>query len=115
MVAAERWVKLYYKLQQMVEAFPMSDISPVSSLMTDRLEPLGDRLAGRVTPAAAARTERPSDRVELSDRARFLSKMAALPEVRADLVDRVRQEIRGGSYETEEKLDLAIAHLLDEL
>lgn len=93
----------------------MSDISSISGLGADRIDPLGDRLAQRAAGAAAQRTERPSDRVELSDRARYLSKLAALPDVRAELVDRVRREIQDGSYETDEKLDIAIRNLTEDL
>jgi flagellar biosynthesis anti-sigma factor FlgM len=97
----------------------MSDIAPIHSVGVDRLDTvsgIADRAAAR-TPARAqtAPAERPSDRVELSDRARYLSKLASLPDTRQDLIDRVRQEIAGGQYETPEKLDEAIANLLDDL
>src|SRR3954468_23709467 len=82
----------------MVEAFAMSDISPVSGSYTGRVDPTVDR-PGR--PAAATLderpTSRPSDRVDISDRARYLSKLAALPDVRTELVDRIRSEIAGGT------------------
>jgi negative regulator of flagellin synthesis FlgM len=92
----------------------MSDISPVQGFQAERLEPIADRHGPR--PAGSApRPERPSDRVELSDRARYLSKLAALPDVRSELVERVRREIAAGSYETDERLDGAVSHLLDEL
>lgn len=37
------------------------------------------------------------------------------PDIRRDLVERVRQEIAAGTYETEDKLDKALARLLEEL
>lgn len=97
----------------------MSDIAPVPGLGIDRLDTahgLSERSATR-TPAKTqpAQPERPSDRVELSDRARYLSKLGSLPDVRQDLVDRIRNEIAGGQYETPEKLDQAIWSLLDDL
>lgn len=58
---------------------------------------------------------RETDRVELSDHARFLEKMHTLPEGRPEMVEQVRQSINQGSYETEEKLNLAITRLIDEL
>lgn len=91
----------------------MSDISPISPVSTGRIEPVADRPGPRTAPTP--RSERPSDRVELSDRARYLSKLAALPEVRLDLVDRVRREIAAGSYETDAKLDAAIRNLVEDL
>ena len=97
----------------------MSDIAPVPGYGVDRLDTahgVSDRSASR-TPAQTQPTSpnRPSDRVELSDRARYLSKLSSLPEVRQDLVDRIRQEISSGQYETPEKLDDAISSLLDDL
>jgi hypothetical protein len=37
------------------------------------------------------------------------------PEIRADLVERVRREIAAGVYETPEKWAVALGHLLDRL
>ncbi|MCZ6834408.1 MAG: flagellar biosynthesis anti-sigma factor FlgM [Planctomycetota bacterium] len=55
------------------------------------------------------------DRVELSDHARLIDKMRHLPEGRLDLVNQVRQSIDSGDYETEEKMNLAISRLLDDI
>jgi negative regulator of flagellin synthesis FlgM len=73
--------------------------------------------AGAKAPAQseASRTERPSDRVDISDRARLLSKLSAMPDVRSELVDRIRQEIAQGTYETEDRLDQAIENLAEDL
>ncbi len=56
-----------------------------------------------------------SDQVELSDRARLLSKLRETPEVRQDLVDRVRAEIDSGEYLTSDKLDAATDNVLSDL
>jgi hypothetical protein len=37
------------------------------------------------------------------------------PEVRLDLVERVRREIAAGTYDTDEKLHLALERLLEQL
>lgn len=58
---------------------------------------------------------RETDRVELSDHARFLEKLSTLPEGRPELVELVKQAIHSGSYETEAKLNLAISRLIEEL
>jgi anti-sigma28 factor (negative regulator of flagellin synthesis) len=58
---------------------------------------------------------RSSDRVELSDHARLLDQMRQLPEGRLDLVNQVKQAIDSGDYETEEKMNLAISKLLDDI
>ncbi len=75
-----------------------------------------ERAAAKAAPPReATRAERPSDRVDISDRARLLSKLSALPDVRSELVDRIRQEIASGTYETEDRLDQAVANLAEEL
>ncbi|OAI48012.1 hypothetical protein AYO44_08120 [Planctomycetaceae bacterium SCGC AG-212-F19] len=37
------------------------------------------------------------------------------PDIRWDLVERIRREIAEGTYETEEKLEKALSRLLEEL
>ena len=74
-----------------------------------------------VQPGPAAHSSAPdqasplADTVEISQQAQLASKIASLDPVRADLVAQVRAEIQAGTYETAEKLDTAIARLLNEL
>jgi negative regulator of flagellin synthesis FlgM len=56
-----------------------------------------------------------SDRVEISELASFLSRLAELPEARARRIVEVRNAILEGSYETPEKLDTAVSRLLEEI
>jgi len=90
----------------------MSDIAPI----------------GRPNPAAFTRnnrvnnvdgqstgTTRGSDSVELSSAARFLGKLKELPDIRQDLVDRVRSEIEQGNYDTEEKVDAILDDVSQDL
>ncbi len=85
------------------------------------------RAAGRV-PAPSKTLSRPAegveapqapskrlDQVELSDKARLLSKLSELPEVRQTLVDRVRADIESGEYLTSDKLDAAADNLINDL
>ncbi|MEM1108739.1 MAG: flagellar biosynthesis anti-sigma factor FlgM [Planctomycetota bacterium] len=65
--------------------------------------------------AATPDLSRGSDQVEVSDTARILGKLADIPEVREDLVARIRAEIAAGTYETPEKLDAAIEGLAEDL
>ncbi len=94
----------------------MSDISLVNGVNGGRVdvpEVAGDRpVKVRVD---AASTARPSDRVDISDRARLLSQLAALPETRTDLVDSIRKQIADGTYETADRLDEAVTNLLGDL
>jgi negative regulator of flagellin synthesis FlgM len=106
----------------------MSDIAPASSLYG----PSGSRIDSSPpsVPSPQARPagrgahldrpdrvniERPSDKVDISERARLLAKLSALPEIRQDLVQNLRTQIAAGIYETPERLDAAIDQLLDEL
>jgi negative regulator of flagellin synthesis FlgM len=45
----------------------------------------------------------------------LLDKVQELPDIRSDLVARIRAEIAAGTYETEEKLEIALERLLDEI
>ncbi len=64
---------------------------------------------------SASPARRGEDRVELSDAARLLAKLQGLPEIRQELVDRVRAEIEAGTYETPERIDQTIEAMLGEL
>ena len=55
------------------------------------------------------------DKVELSPHARLMDQIRQLPEVRKDLIDRIKHEIEAGTYDTPEKLDAAVAELLIDL
>lgn len=106
----------------------MSNLSPLSLsnayAPASRLGPI-DRRPG--SDAAAARVEndgttaRGTDQVELSFSAQVRGRTAVDSTssvdqpIRADLVSRVRAEIAAGTYETPEKLDIAIGRALSEL
>jgi len=61
------------------------------------------------------RPARSKDQVELSNVARYLSELKTGPAVRSDLIDRVRQEIDAGRYDTPEKLEAAIDGIKEDL
>lgn len=56
-----------------------------------------------------------SDVVEISTAAELAARIQEVPEVRAELVARVKREIEAGTYETSERIDAAVERLLDEL
>lgn len=93
----------------------MSDIAPISPVSATRPEGGGPVERDPARRGADARPPRPSDRVELSDRARYLSKLAELPAMRSDLVEAVRSEIERGTYDSTERLDEAIRALAEDL
>lgn len=77
------------------------------------------RAESRATPPSqeqsAERSRRGEDRVELSDASRLLARLQGMPEIRQELVERVRGEIEAGTYETPERIDQAIEAMMDEL
>lgn len=56
-----------------------------------------------------------SDVVEISTVAKLAAKIQELPEVRTELVERVKVEIAAGTYETPERLEITVDRLMDEL
>lgn len=55
------------------------------------------------------------DRIEFSTEAEMLSRIDDLPEIRTDRVADIRAQIEAGVYETDEKLEVSIGRLLDEI
>jgi anti-sigma28 factor (negative regulator of flagellin synthesis) len=74
----------------------------------------------QATPPTPAKTQAKAtpergDTVEISPEARLRSVLAGIPDVRADLVARVKAEIQAGTYDTTDKLDKALDSLMDDL
>jgi len=67
------------------------------------------------TSFTAGATSRNADQVEFSSEAQFLSKLAELPDIRQSLVDRVRAEIDSDTYITDDKIDLALDRLVEDI
>lgn len=65
---------------------------------------------GSTAPAGAIQ-----DELTISEAAQVLERAQQTPEIRQDLVARVRAEIAAGTYETSEKLAAALDRLLDEI
>ncbi|MEM1186034.1 MAG: flagellar biosynthesis anti-sigma factor FlgM [Planctomycetota bacterium] len=96
----------------------MTNISPTAAASLGRIEPGSPvSVEAREAPEAPARrgADRPADRVEVSDMARLLAKLNQMPDIRTELVDKARADITAGRYETDEKIELAIDALFDEL
>ena len=74
--------------------------------------PHGTRVAQPDAPPDSTPIE---EEVETSDAARLLERLRQLPDIRQDRVDAIRAKIAEGSYETKEKLDVAVERLLDEI
>ncbi|HVU86746.1 MAG TPA: flagellar biosynthesis anti-sigma factor FlgM [Pirellulales bacterium] len=65
--------------------------------------------------AAMTRSSATADVVDISETGRLLEMAAQLPDIRSDRVAQLRAQIANGSYDTAEKLDLAVERLLDEI
>jgi hypothetical protein len=53
--------------------------------------------------------------LDISEAAQLISQAHDVPDIRADLVARVRSQIESGTYETAERYDVAVDRLLDEI
>jgi negative regulator of flagellin synthesis FlgM len=75
-----------------------------------------DTAARRATDSASVGS-RPasSDRVEVSEVARWLGEMNRLPAIREEKVAAARAAIANGSLDTDEKLAIAIGRMIDEV
>ena len=79
-------------------------------------QPIYPRIASFTVEAGqAAGAQAPRDHVEISPLAQMLDSINGLPEIRHERVEAIRAQIAEGSYETSEKLDVALDRLLDEL
>jgi negative regulator of flagellin synthesis FlgM len=103
----------------------MNDIGQVGST-----SPLGAMdAAARVNEAAAAlraaqqseispaapRWAEGRDRVELSEHAHHLEAIRALPDVRGEKIEAIKLAIANGTYESPERLQVALDRLLDDV
>ena len=61
------------------------------------------------TPVAGA------DELDLSPQASLIDQVKAAPDIRVDRVADIRAQIEAGVYATDEKLDIALDRLLEEL
>ena len=74
--------------------------------------PHGSRSAQPMSRPEAAQI---ADEVDISDAARLVEQVQQMPEMREDRVEAVRQQIAAGTYETGDKLNVAVDRLLDEI
>ncbi|MCP4378845.1 MAG: flagellar biosynthesis anti-sigma factor FlgM [bacterium] len=54
------------------------------------------------------------DVIEISTVAKLAAQVHTVPEVRVDLVNRVRSEIEAGTYETQERIDMTVDRIMNE-
>lgn len=56
-----------------------------------------------------------SDQLDISPAGQMLDKLSQLPDIRQDRVNQIRAAIAQGTYETDDKLNVALNRLLDEI
>lgn len=79
-------------------------------------QPIYPRLAAFSIEAGSTVTAgSPRDQVEISPLGRMLDGISRLPEIRQERVDEIRGQILAGTYETPEKLEIALDRVLNEL
>ena len=55
------------------------------------------------------------DELQISDAGRLIDLANQVPEIRQDRVNAIRAQIAAGTYETPDKLDVALSRFLDEV
>jgi negative regulator of flagellin synthesis FlgM len=75
----------------------------------------GPHGARPVETSAPASSPGIGDRLDISAAGELQSRLAEIPDIRADRVNDIRQALLNGTYETDEKLDVAVDRLLDEI
>jgi len=71
--------------------------------------------AAATQPAQQAAGNRAADSAQFSPESQLLSKLKALPDVREDLVAKVRANIEAGVYDSDAVLDATIDNMAEDL
>ena len=71
------------------------------------------KIEGPAAPEMAELHE--ADQLDISPEADMVSRVHELPDVRADRIEAIRQEIAAGTYDTDDKLEVALGRLFDDL
>jgi negative regulator of flagellin synthesis FlgM len=75
----------------------------------------GPHFTQRTQGSQATSASQAADRVEISSAAEAAVKASEAGGVRHDLVNLIRGQIASGSYDTPEKMDIAMERLLDQM
>lgn len=79
-------------------------------------QPIGAPHSSRMNNRQPAAEASPiQDELQLSDAGQLVDKVRDLPDIRQGRVDQIKAQIADGTYETEEKLGIALGKLLDEI
>jgi len=79
-------------------------------------QPISAPHAARINrPAETPQSGPIQDEFQLSEAGQMIEKARDLPDVRWHRVNQIRAQIAEGTYETEEKMQVALGRLLDEI
>ena len=70
--------------------------------------------AAQSTDAAGEAALHEADQLDISPEADMVSRVQDLPDVRAERIESIRQQIADGTYDTDEKLEIALGRMFDE-
>jgi|TARA_B100000315_G_scaffold242060_1_gene263791 anti-sigma28 factor (negative regulator of flagellin synthesis) len=97
----------------------MSEISAIGNAVVGSVRPASPTAPTSAVEVAVPTTEVDSastvDSVEFSEQAQMLEKIHQLPDVRQDRIDAIKDAIANNTYLTDEKVDVAISRLLDDI
>ncbi len=66
-------------------------------------------------PASASSVAAPKDELEISSAGKMLDRLSETPEVRAERLAQIKEAIECGAYDTDEKLEAALAKMFGSL
>ena len=72
------------------------------------------RTQGAARSAGTSQTQQ-TDQLDISHEADMVSRAREIPSIRSERIAAIRAQIEAGTYETEQKLEIAVGRLLDEL
>lgn len=93
----------------------MTNIHGIQNGVQPAAVPAVESVSALGGPSAASASYAVGDTIEISQVARLTATVHELPSIRTELVERVRAEIASGTYETPDRIDVALEHLLDEM
>ena len=94
----------------------MSEISAIGNAVVGSVRPASPTTPVEVVaPASDLDAASTADSVEFSEQAQMLEKIHQLPDVRQDQIDAIRCAIANNTYLTDEKVDIALGRLVDDV
>jgi flagellar biosynthesis anti-sigma factor FlgM len=75
--------------------------------------PAGAAAPANTAPSIHSPLTPPQDDLQISSAGQILDRMGETPEVRAERIAQIKEAIESGEYDTDEKLDAALARLFE--